>query len=141
MSSDAHIGQLLVAARRRFETELTEELNTRGYGDITLAHSALFAHLDPAGTRPTELARRAGTTKQSMGELVADLERKGYVERAPDPADGRASLVRLTPAGRRLARAAQEAIGDLERRYRARLGREGLNALRRGLEEMAAPRT
>ena len=39
-------------------------------------------------------------TKQSMAQLVAHLERHGYVERIPDPADGRAKLVRATERGR-----------------------------------------
>ena len=46
------------------------------------------------------LADRARMTKQSMTELVAHLERHGYVERVPDPADGRAKLVRATGRGR-----------------------------------------
>ena len=137
MSNEPHLGQLLVAARRRFETDLTHALNRRGYGDITLAHSGLFAHLDPDGTRQVELARRAGMTKQSMGELVSDLVAKGYVERIPDASDGRAQLVRLTRAGEELARAARGAIRDLERRYERSLGPRGLEALRRGLAEMA----
>lgn len=40
-----------------------------------------------------ELAEEARMTKQSMGELVAYLERRGYVERLPDPRDGRARIV------------------------------------------------
>ena len=44
------------------------------------------------------LAERAAITKQSMAELVAHLERHGYVERVPDPTDRRAKLVRSTAA-------------------------------------------
>ena len=141
MSSEPHLGQLLVAARRQFETELTERLNRAGYADVTLAHSGLFAHLDADGTRPVELARRAGMTRQSMGELISDLVARGYVERAPDPTDGRAQLVRLTRAGEELARTARRAIAELERRYERNLGAEGLLALRRGLAEMGTART
>ncbi|GAD85167.1 putative MarR family transcriptional regulator [Nocardia asteroides NBRC 15531] len=44
-------------------------------------------------------AERAGMTKQAMGELIRHLTDRGYVEVGPDPADGRARLVRLTDAG------------------------------------------
>jgi len=39
-------------------------------------------------------------THQSMGELIDTLERRDYVERRPDPDDGRARLVCLTAKGR-----------------------------------------
>src|SRR3712207_9178711 len=80
-----NIGRLLLRAQRDFDTELNARLRERGYPDVRLAHSALFAHIDPEGTRSSELAERAGMTKQGMGQLVADLEKKGYVERVEDP--------------------------------------------------------
>lgn len=73
---------------------------------LRAAHAQVFEHLDPDGTRITVLAERARMTHQAMGELVADLEQAGLVERVSDPADRRARLVRPTPAGHEvLARA------------------------------------
>jgi DNA-binding MarR family transcriptional regulator len=60
----------------------------------------VFQFLDDARTHVGTLARRAQMTKQSMAELVAHLERHGFVERIPDPADRRAKLVRVTGKGR-----------------------------------------
>ena len=71
-----------------------------------------------AGSRVTELAQLAQVTKPTVVYLVNDLERLGYVERIPDPADGRAKLVCLTERGVR----AQEAARRDRRRNRARLG-------------------
>lgn len=137
MARQAHVGRLLLTANRRFEEELTERLNARGYVDIRSAHSAVFAHLDPEGTRPTKLARRAGMTKQSMGELIADLEAKGYVERREDAGDRRARIVVLTDAGIRLDREAARAVAEIERDYRRRLGPEHFAALRGALDELS----
>ena len=136
MSRQDHIGRLLLAATRRFDEELTARLHGRGYRDILPAHSAVFAHLDREGTRSSELARRAGMTKQSMGELIADLEAHGYVVRRQDPNDGRAKVVALTEAGVRLDHEATRAIGEIERTYRRRLGPERLDVLRDALEEL-----
>ena len=54
--------------------------------------------LDTEGTRLGGAGRsRAQIAKQTATALVDKLERAGYVERVPDPSDGRARLVRMTP--------------------------------------------
>ena len=75
-------------------------------------------------------------TKQAMGELIADLEAKGYVERRSDPSDGRARVVVPTERGRRIDAAADEVIEAIEADYERRLGAAGLRSLRRGLERL-----
>jgi DNA-binding MarR family transcriptional regulator len=131
------IGRLLLRAQRDFDAELNARLRERGYPDVRLAHSALFAHIDPEVRRSSELAERAGMTKQGMGQLVADLEKKGYVERVEDPADGRAKLVRLTQKGRRHVRDAREIIDEIEEAYALRLGDGRLETLRAILTDLS----
>jgi DNA-binding MarR family transcriptional regulator len=82
------------------------------------------------------LADRARMTKQSMTELVAHLERQGYVERVPDPADGRAKLVRATYRGREVYAIARDAMRDVQDRLDARLGAERMATLRTLLQEV-----
>jgi DNA-binding MarR family transcriptional regulator len=53
-------------------------------------------------TRITELADLQGVTQPGMTTLVNRLAADGYAERFPDPTDGRATLVRITPAGRQV---------------------------------------
>jgi len=129
-SQSDNIGRLLLRAQRDFDAQLNARLRERGYPDVRLAHSALFAHIEPEGTRSSELAEQAGMTKQGMGQLVADLEKKGYVERVEDPVDRRAKLVRLTKKGRRHVRDAREIIGEIEEAYALRLGNGRLETLR-----------
>jgi DNA-binding MarR family transcriptional regulator len=135
---DENVGRLLLRAQRAFEAELNARLRERGYGDIRLAHSAVFAHVDSEGTRSGELAQRAGMTKQSMGELVVDLEEKGYVERLEDPVDRRARVVCLTEKGRRHVRDALSIVEQIEEGYARRLGTGRLRTLRAVLEELAS---
>jgi DNA-binding MarR family transcriptional regulator len=132
-----NIGRLLLRAQRDFGAELNARLRERGYPDVRLAHSALFAHIDPQGTRSSELAERAGMTKQGMGQLVADLEKKGYVERVEDPADRRAKLVRLTKKGWRHVRDAREIISEIEEAYARRLGYGCFETLRAILKNLS----
>ncbi|MFB9681907.1 MarR family winged helix-turn-helix transcriptional regulator [Streptosporangium vulgare] len=54
--------------------------------------------------RLTELARTEQLSQPGITQLVTRLERDGLVERRPDPSDGRAVLVHITEAGRRIGR-------------------------------------
>src|SRR5579875_1514917 len=118
---------------------LTAALHAARFPDIRPAHSInLFRVIDPAGTRPGELARRAGITPQAMAEIVRYLEARGYAERVPDPADGRARIVRLTPRGRQASAVAARVFTGLEARWEQRLGPRRMAQLRRMLAELAS---
>jgi DNA-binding MarR family transcriptional regulator len=111
-------------------------LAERGHPDVRPPHGNVFQYLDDAGTRVSVLAQRAQITKQSMAELVAHLERHGYVERVPDPTDRRAKLVRSTPRGREVFAIAREFVRDLEAEWTERLGDEKMRRLRELLREL-----
>ena len=94
-----NIGRLLNNALRHFEARVVELLAEAGHTEITTHHINATRHLDIGGTRLTDMARRAAVTKQSMSELVDQLEALGIVARKPDPSDGRARIVYFTPRG------------------------------------------
>ena len=100
----------------------------------------MFRFIHEGGSRLTELADSSGLTKQAVGEVVADLEQLGYVERAPDPGDGRAKLIKLTELGGEARQRAVDIFGDIEREWAERYGAERVAALRELLEEMTAER-
>jgi DNA-binding MarR family transcriptional regulator len=110
----------------------------RGHPDIRPAHGNVMQFLDDAGTRVSVLAERAQMTKQSMAELVAHLERLGYVERVPDPGDRRARLVRATPRGKQLYAIARNVVAEIEAEWTKRLGKAKMRQLRALLEELNA---
>jgi DNA-binding MarR family transcriptional regulator len=123
----------------RAGTELLHErLAARGHPEVRAPHGAALQYLDDEGTHVSELARRAQVTKQSMAELVAHLERHGYVERVPDPGDRRARLVRATPRAREVYAIAREVVAELEARWTAQLGAARMRQLRTLLEELNA---
>jgi DNA-binding MarR family transcriptional regulator len=117
--------------------DMHDGLPALGFDDIRPSHSvAVFRTIDPEGTRPGELARRAGVTPQAMAEFVRYLEGRGYVERVPDPTDGRARLVRLTPRGREAADAAHVVFAEIEARWKRTLGAKRFAELRTMLAEL-----
>jgi DNA-binding MarR family transcriptional regulator len=116
--------------------ELHRRIAQRGHPEVRAPHGNVFGFLDDDGNQVSELARRAQITKQSMAELVAHLERHGYVERVPDPKDRRAKLVRPTDRGREVYAIAREVIGEIEREWTARLGASKMRQLRGLLQEL-----
>jgi DNA-binding MarR family transcriptional regulator len=115
-------------------------LNEAGHPSIRQGHGCVFRFIDEDGSRLTDLAESSGLTKQAVGEVVADLEQLGYVERAPDPGDGRAKLIRLTERGGEARQTAIEIFGEIEREWEERFGAERVAAMRELLEEMRAER-
>ena len=72
------------------------------YGDLPSFGWALLVPLEQDGEqRCSALAARAGVDVSVASRQLTALERSGYVERRPDPHDGRASLVHLTDEGTR----------------------------------------
>ena len=120
---------------------MTEHIHARlaeqGHPHIRVAHGNVFQFLDDEGTRVSVLAERAQMTKQSMGELVAHLEAHGYVERVPDPSDGRAKLVRPTASGQATTRSPSRRSPRSRRAGRSGSGRPKLRRLRALLEELS----
>jgi DNA-binding MarR family transcriptional regulator len=117
---------------------LIDRLAATGHEQVRAPHGLVLQYLDDAGSRVGALADRAGITKQSMAELVAHLERHGYVERVPDPADGRAKLVRATARGREVYAVARGLIGEYDRYLDAALGAGEVRRLRALLEALNA---
>jgi DNA-binding MarR family transcriptional regulator len=132
--------RLLDVAFDDFSQELTRRVEAAGYTDIRPGHGCVFGTIDPEGSRLTDLAERAHMTKQSVGEAASDLERRGYVERVPDPNDGRAKIIRLTSRGRDAQTIGRGLIDDLERDWAEQFGEERIAALREALEAIAAGR-
>ncbi len=75
----------------------------RGAGkvhELSLAESAVLSRLGREGPASTaELARAEGMKPQSMGTIIAALERMELVERKPHATDGRQVNIALTAKG------------------------------------------
>jgi DNA-binding MarR family transcriptional regulator len=82
-------------------------------GDLSWAHVRVLVRLEQDGPATVSaLAQAEGMRSQSMGETVAALKAAGLVSGAPDPADGRRTLLSLTEACVEKVRAARAARED-----------------------------
>jgi DNA-binding MarR family transcriptional regulator len=128
-----NLGLLMFIPYRAMEKEVLDALAGQGFDDITLAQARVFQRIDRDGSRLTELAQAAQVTKQTVGFLVDQLERAGYVERTPDPRDGRARLVRVAARGAAATRASLAVVAEIEARWVAHLGKARTAQLREAL--------
>jgi DNA-binding MarR family transcriptional regulator len=131
---DLPLGTLMSSTGARLGARLDAGLRDAGFPDLRAAHAAPFMVLDPDGTRASTLATRAGMSKQAMGELVAYLVERGYLESVPDPCDGRARLVRATRRGWQAVDAGVQVIAAFDAWLEERLGSAGVTRLRADLQ-------
>jgi DNA-binding MarR family transcriptional regulator len=127
------LGALLRLAHQTVVRKVLDGLAAAGVDDVQAAHFAPMVALwdHPRGMRLTEMAGKAGMTKQSMGELVDQLVERGYVERGSDPDDGRARRIRITPRGRKISRLARTLVHGVEAEWARRIGASKVDELRR----------
>jgi DNA-binding MarR family transcriptional regulator len=134
------IGELLRVPNQAVVAHCHRALNDAGFSDLRAAHMPVIMYIDhpPGGTTITALAERAQMTKQSMGELVGYMEKRGYLERIPAPTDKRAKIVRLTARGWEAHETAPRVVLELEERWAERLGPEKMRQLRHLLKDLIA---
>jgi DNA-binding MarR family transcriptional regulator len=110
-----------------------------GHPNIREGHGCVFGFIDiEKGSRLTDLAAHAGFTKQAVGEAVTELERLGYVERLPDPDDGRAKIIKLTDWGVDAVLKGRRVFAEIEAGWAEEVGAELMANLREAATRIAA---
>ena len=132
-------GRSLTAAAALFARDTMLALPAGPLPFLGPVRLALFRSLDLDGTRLTELARRAGMTKQAMLETVDKAALAGLVERRPDPKDGRAKMVVFTQGGLLVLDHVRDGVAAAERGLTARIGPAFMAELKRHLAVYASP--
>jgi DNA-binding MarR family transcriptional regulator len=122
----------LAAELRALVGKLRRRLREQaGGGDLTLSQVSVLLRLEKEGQATTSsLARAEGMRPQSMATVIAALESAKLVSGAPDPADGRQTLLSLTEACRQWIQEGRAARQDwLSRRLQARLSSDEMETL------------
>ncbi len=143
-----HLGRLMGHALRRFDARVLTLMARSAQAPLALSHLAardqvgaaivhITRHLELNGSRLTELAARAGMTKQAMGDLVDQCTAWGLVRREPDPLDARAKRIVFTPAGLDWLQAFRQAVAQAEAEFRDQVGDAVAIVVALGLEAYA----
>lgn len=134
-ADELNLGLLLFIPYRFMESAVLSHLKDCGH-DLPLNQARVFQRISPHGSRLAELAEAAQLTKQTVGSIVDQLEAAGYVERRPDPRDGRARLVQITTKGHELIQLSIPVVRDIEAAWEAHLGRTRTRQLRDSLKAL-----
>jgi DNA-binding MarR family transcriptional regulator len=129
---------LLLHGFRVLIDELHAELARQGHPDARPMHGFVFQAIGPDGTTAAQLARKLGVSKQAAGKTIDHLERLGYVERGPDPADARRKVVRLTGRALDMLHRSARVFDDLRDRWAEVLGQDRLRALEADLRKVTS---
>ncbi len=136
---DAATLQLLFKASRLANEHALSRLPSGPVGKrLRPAHTALFPHLGFDGIRLTDLASRAGVTKQAVGQLVDDLEELGVVERVDDPGDKRAKRIRFSRRGYAGLMHGLGVLAEIQRALGAAVGERRMRELHQTLKLVIA---
>lgn len=129
-----NLGRLFLNAFRWMDSSFIQLIGEHGWRDIPKSNSLVFPHLLKGGIRPSEIARRAGVTRQAVHQVLNDLRERGLIATKPDPTNRRAKLVFLTARGRQFDRAVGEVADRMESVLSERIGVDAVRSLRSALE-------
>jgi DNA-binding MarR family transcriptional regulator len=130
-------GILLLLAEQEFVRELRAATAAQGFDDQGRSDGFVLRTLGAAPATISTLATRLDITKQGAAQIIDDMEARGYVERHPDPTDGRARLIHLSERGQAALKAARRFHQSYERRLRKLHGDEAIDAVRTVFATMA----
>jgi DNA-binding MarR family transcriptional regulator len=132
------LGLLLRLLHQHWSQSMEAALRAAGFGDIRPPHANVFAFVPSEGIQVSELAQLSRVRKQTMAQVVEQLERMGYVERRPDPRDRRGRLVFLTPRGQAVRPVGAATGRRVEQHWTRITSPETVQALRDSLQALLA---
>jgi DNA-binding MarR family transcriptional regulator len=144
-----HLGQLLGHAMRKFDARVLALMaadadvplglsNLARRNQVSAAHIHITRHLPVKGARLSDLALRAGMSKQAMAKLVVQCESWGIVTKQSDVRDARASLLLFTPSGLDWLDAFQRATAQAQAEFQSDVGDAVATVVILGLEAYAS---
>jgi DNA-binding MarR family transcriptional regulator len=136
--SGRDLRSLLHVPQHDLQAQVASRLERLGFPSLRPTHIQLLSAIAPEGVRLAELVTVVSLPKQTVGDLIDDLEGMRMVERFPDPDHGVIKRVRLGPKGKVWAAEVKRVAQATEARWATRLGSKKMKSLRALLEELAA---
>jgi len=110
---------------------LQNHLRAAGMPGLSRTQSLIMTNVADGVTRPAELARRLGISRQAVQQLLADMQQRGLLDLTDDPADARAKIIRYSSRGVQIGEITVRALEHLDEQIERRLGSRALSELRR----------
>jgi DNA-binding MarR family transcriptional regulator len=127
----------LTRTLREYNRRLVDGLHARGYTDFSPAFPALLSNIDLAGTPIGVAAKRAGVSRQAVGQLLREIERCGYARRERALDDARVTIIRFTARGRRMLATVLELVDEIEHEFARELPRGDFARVQAGMKHIA----
>lgn len=105
-----------------FDEGLQASLQARGWPVLTRSESTVMIHVMLNITRPSDIARSMGVTRQATHITIGQIVQKGMIELADDPVDKRSKVIQLTPMGKEVRRDAQASVQYIAAQLASRIG-------------------
>jgi DNA-binding MarR family transcriptional regulator len=119
----------LLQAFSWFDEGLQSYLQARGWPHVTRPQSMVMAHVVRGVTRPSDIARILGVSRQAIHTTLGQMIEIGLLELARDAGDGRSKRVVITATGGVMRAAAQEAMGVMSATLEERIGKAAVDSL------------
>ena len=117
------------------DESLQLSLDKAGFDRVPRSWSMIMINLSNGVTRPIKIANNMGVSRQAIHKTLEDMQSRGLVEIKPDPSDGRATVVRVSPKAREIQQAATQSLQEIEHALGQRIGANKLKALKAALRE------
>lgn len=131
------IRALILGPSLELASAVDARLREAGFPVLRAVQQQILTLVEPGGLRLSELVTLVGVAKQTLGDLVDDLERERLVERYADPDHGVIKRVRLAARGKQWAGEVKRAADAVERTWAQKLGKAKSKQLRAALEALA----
>jgi DNA-binding MarR family transcriptional regulator len=123
----------LLSAVYWFDEALQAALKAGGFESVTRAQSLLLANVAAGEHRAIRLARNLGVSRQSVSQMIAELQARELLVVEEDPEDRRARVVKFSSSSTPLREAANSALQQQEKVLRERIGARSYQALKQAL--------
>jgi DNA-binding MarR family transcriptional regulator len=140
-STNRDLRALLHVPQHDLQSQLISRLEQLGFPALRPAQLQVMGAINrgtTTGVRLSDLVTEVALPKQTVGDLLDELEQMKMVERFPDPEHGVIKRVRLGPKGKTWATEVRRVSAETEARWATRLGTKKMRSLRALLEELAA---
>jgi DNA-binding MarR family transcriptional regulator len=108
------------------DESLQNAMRKAGLPPLSRTKSMIMVNIADGITRPSDLARNIGISRQAIQQTLVEMEKTGLITLAPDPADGRAKIVKFSRRGTGIGKIAFDALDEIEAELSRRLGAKGV---------------